>query len=190
MKRFLVDRVTIAVFALVLAAMMLVGSDTAVGQEKKKISWTTKPENLTVTFLHRLEIPDVPGHRISMVSSRRTWPDGGGPVIEGRKPIESLGWETSDAVAGNGNAHSYGVTRYENGDQTFGEGHTIYQSVVNPDGTRKTTYVYAGVLTGGTGTLKGIKGIARGSGTVEYDANFDKPTRVQSSAELEYWFEK
>jgi hypothetical protein len=189
MRRVLVGRATIAVSALVLAAMMLVGSDTAVGQEKKKISWSTKSENTKVTFLHRLEIPDVPGHRISMASSRRTWPDGG-PVIEGRKPIESLGWETSDAVAGNGNAHGYTVTRYENGDQTFGEGHTIYQSVVNPDGTRKTTYVSAGVLTGGTGTLKGIKGIGRASGTIEYDANFDKPTRIVASNELEYWFEK
>jgi hypothetical protein len=190
MRNVLGSRASIIGLALLTAAMTLVGSDTAVGQEKKKISWTTKPENLTVTFLHRLEIPNMPGHRISMASTRRTWPDGGGPVIEGRKPIESLSWETSDAVVGNGNAHFYTLTRYENGDQTFSEGRSVSQSVVNPDGTRKVTYVNTSVLTGGTGTLKGIKGIGRGSGTIEYDANFDKPTRVQSSNELEYWFEK
>ena len=66
MRNVLGSRASIIGLALLTAAMTLVGSDTAVGQEKKKISWTTKPENLTVTFLHRLEIPNMPGHRISM----------------------------------------------------------------------------------------------------------------------------
>ena len=188
MRRRLGGRSIILGTALV-AAMMLVGSETAFGQDKKKISYTTKPENIKVTYLHRLEIADMPGHRFSMSETRSTWPDGGGPVIEGRKPVESIGWEQTDSVDFNGHAHSYGVTRYDNGDQTFSEGHTIFQSVVNPDRTRKSTLTRTFLITGGTGTLKGIKGIGKYSGTVEYTAD-DKPTRVTSSTELEYWFEK
>ena len=65
MRRRLGGRSIILGTALV-AAMMLVGSETAFGQDKKKISYTTKPENIKVTYHHRLEIADMAGHRFSM----------------------------------------------------------------------------------------------------------------------------
>jgi hypothetical protein len=172
-----------------LATMMLVTSDTAVGQEKKKISWSSKPENTKFPFRQVFDIPDMPLHRMAVAEIRRTWPDGGGPVIEGLKPVEEIVWAVGDSVAGSGLDRGYSVVRYDNGDQTFGQWHDTAQAVINPDGSRRTTFVGTYVLTGGTGKLKGIKGAGRFSGVAEFDAN-NKVTRNEYSAEGEYWFEK
>jgi len=180
--------VTVLAVAL-LGGFIVLASDTSFGQEKHKISWSAKPENTKTTFRHRLEIPDMLGHYIVMFEIRRTWPDGGGPVVEGRKVVESIGWGTFDGVAGNGLDRGYSVWRFENGDQSFGEFHDTTQSVVNPDRSRRATYVGTYVITGGTGKLKALKGIARYSGLAEYNAE-GNPTRNEYSAEGEYWFEK
>ena len=45
------------------------------------------------------------------------------------------------------------------------------------------------ITTGGTGKLKGVKGVGRYSGLGEFDPE-GKPTRNENSAEGEYWFEK
>jgi hypothetical protein len=45
------------------------------------------------------------------------------------------------------------------------------------------------VTTGGTGRLKGIKGLGRYAGVGELDSD-GKPIRNTYSAEGEYWFEK
>ena len=60
---------------------------------------------------------------------------------------------------------------------------------MNPDQSRKVTFVGTYVMTGGTGKLKALKGIARYSGLAEYNAE-GNPTRNEYSAEGEYWFEK
>jgi hypothetical protein len=95
----------------------------------------------------------------------------------------------SDLIAGNGLSRGYSVWRFENGDQSFGEWQNSVQTVVNPDRGRKTTFVGTYVTTGGTGRLKGIKGLGRYSGLVELNAE-GKATRNEYSAEGEYWFEK
>src|SRR2546428_2936482 len=74
----------VTVLAVALGGFIVLPSDTSFGQEKHKISWSAKPENTKTTFRHRLEIPDILGHAIGMFEIRRTWPDGGGPVVEGR----------------------------------------------------------------------------------------------------------
>jgi hypothetical protein len=173
----------------VLVAMMLIGSDSGFGQEKKKISWTAKDENTKVTFRQRFEIPDVTGHGVAFFEIRRVWPDGGGPVVEGLKVVEEIAWGMGDGVFGNGFDRGYSVVRYENGDQLFSQWQDTYQSVINPDGSRKATVLGTYLNTGGTGKLKGIKGVGRFSGVVESDPQV-KPTRIEYSAEGEYWFEK
>jgi hypothetical protein len=64
-----------------------------------------------------------------------------------------------------------------------------FQTVVNPDQSKKTTFAGTYVMTGGTGKLKGIKGVGRFSGLAELNPD-GKATRVESSGEGEYWFEK
>src|SRR2546425_8777226 len=114
--------------AVALGGFIVLASGTSFAQEKHKISWSAKPENTKTTFRHRLEIPDMLGHYIVMFEIRRTWPDGGGPVVEGRKVVESIGWGTFDGVAGNGLDRGYSVWRFENGDQSFGEFHDTTRS--------------------------------------------------------------
>ena len=167
----------------------VLASGTSYGQEKHKISWSSKPENTKFTVNQRLEHPDIRGHVVALIELRRTWPDGGGPVVEGRKVVESIGWGTFDGVAGNGDNWGYSVWRFESGDLAFGQWRNTVQSVINPDRSRKATYVGTYVTTGGTGKLKGIKGVGRFSGLGEFDPE-GKPTRNEYSAEGEYWFEK
>ena len=73
-------------FVTVLAVALLTGfivlaSGTSFGQERYKISYSTKAENTKYTFQHGLEIPDMPGHILRIVEIRVTWPDGGAPTI-------------------------------------------------------------------------------------------------------------
>jgi len=179
---------TVMALALIVG-MVLLASDGSLAQEKKKVSWSVKPENSKSTFRQRFEIPDIPGHAIVMEEYRRTWPNGGAPVVEGRKVVEEIAWGMADGVAGNGLQRGYRVWRFENGDQSSAEWSLAFQSVINPDRSRKVTFVGTYVETGGTGTLKGIKGVGRFSGVTDFNPEL-KPTRNEYSAEGEYWFEK
>jgi hypothetical protein len=147
------------------------------------------PRTPKYTSRHRLEIPDISGHAIAIFEIRRTWPDGGGPVLKGLKVVEEISWGTADGVAGNGLDRGYSVWRFENGDQLFSEWHETAQSAVKPDRSTRTTFVRTSVTTGGTGILKGLKGLGWFSALAEVDAE-GKPTINVFSAGGEYWFEK
>src|SRR2546428_11539181 len=77
------------------------GRDSTFGQEKKKISWSTKPENTKISVQQALEIPDIAGHIIRIHEFRRTWPDGGAPTVEGQKVVEEISRAFADIIAGN-----------------------------------------------------------------------------------------
>jgi hypothetical protein len=179
----------VMILVLLLVALILLGSDTAFGQEKKKIAWSARPENTKVTVQQALEIPDIGGHIIRINETRRTWPDGGAPTVEGRKVAEEVTRGFADLISGNGKGSGYSAWRFENGEQMFSEWQLATQTVMNPDRSRKTTFVGTYVTTGGTGTLKGIKGLGRFSGLAQLDAE-GKITTNEYSAEGEYWFEK
>src|SRR3989454_6220567 len=180
--------VTVLAVAL-LGGFIVLASDTSFGQEKHKISWSAKPENTKTTFRHRLEIPDMLGHYIVMFEIRRTWPDGGGPVVEGRKVVESIGWGAFDGVAGNGLDRGYSVWRFENGDQSFGEFHDTTQSVVNPDRSRRATYVGTYVITGGPGKLKALKASQSNPGLPRSKPE-GNPTATRNSQKGDNWLER
>jgi len=168
--------------------LALLAPAQSLAQEKYKISYSTKAENTKYTFQHGLEIPDIPGHILRMVEIRVTWPDGGAPTIQGEKVVEAISRGMSDLIAGNGLAHGYTMWRFENGDQAFQQYEDSVQSVVNPDQSKKVTFVGTYVMTGGTGKLKGLKGVGRFSGFADFNAE-GKATRTAYSAEGEYWFE-
>jgi hypothetical protein len=173
----------------VVAALILIWSDTAFGQEKKKLSWSTKPENTKVTVQQVLEVPNIPGHVIRINETRRVWPDGGGPMVEGRKVVEEVVHGFADVISGNGKGSGYSVWRFESGDQTFHEWQLVTQTVGTSDRGRKTTFMGTYVTTGGTGGFKGIKGLGRFSGVAEFNAE-GKIVTNELTGEGEYWFEK
>jgi hypothetical protein len=179
---------TVITLALV-GLFILVGSYSGSAQEKKKISWSAKAENLKISVQQALEIPDIAGHVIRMTEARRTWPDGGAPTVEGQKVVEEINRSFSDSIAGNGRGWGYSQWRFESGDLMFSEWQNTIQAVANADRSRKTTFMGTYVTTGGTGRLKGIKGLGRYAGVGELDSE-GKPIRNTYSAEGEYWFEK
>jgi hypothetical protein len=183
------NRLVILIWLALIGGLILVTTDHSFGQEKKKVSWTTKPEHTKITVQQALEIPDMAGHVIRITEFRRTWPDGGGPTVEGQKVVEEVARGFADNIAGNGRGSGYSLWRFDSGDLMFGEYQNTIQTVVNPDRSRKTTFIGTYVTTGGTGKLKGIKGLGRFSGVGELDAE-GKATRNEYSAEGEYWFEK
>jgi len=157
-------------------------------QEKHKLSWSVRAENVKFTLVGRLEIPDMPGHFLSIFELRRTWPDNP-PTIEGVKLVEEIVRGFTDFVLGNGRAWGYAFWRLENGDTVFLDWQNASQGIVNPDGSRKGTYLGTYVNTGGTGKVRGIKGLGRYSGLTEANAA-GVVTRNEHSVEGEYWIEK
>jgi hypothetical protein len=168
---------------------ILVATDSTFGQEKKKISWSTKPENTKIPVQQALEIPDMAGHIIRINEYRRTWPDGSAPTVNGQKVVEEVARGFTDIIAGNGRGSGYSTWRFESGDLMFGEFQNTIQTVVNADRSRKTTFMGTYVTTGGTGGLRGIKGLGRFAGVGELDAE-GKAIRNEYVGEGEYWFEK
>jgi hypothetical protein len=151
---------TVIALALV-GAFILIATHISLAQEKKKISWSAKAENTKVALQQALDIPDIAGHIIRLTEFRRTWPDGGAPTVEGLKVVEDISRGFSDSIAGNGRGSGYSQWRFENGDLMFGEWQNTLQTVANPDRSRKTTFTGTYVTTGGTGRLRGIKGLGR-----------------------------
>jgi len=123
--------------------------------------WSTKPENTKISVQQALEIPDIAGHIIRINEFRRTWPDGGAPTVEGQKVVEEISRAFADIIAGNGHGSGYSVWRFENGDLMFCEFQNAIQTVMNPERSRKTSFMGTYVTTGGTGRFKGIKGLGR-----------------------------
>ena len=179
---------TTALALALIGGPILLAPAQSLAQEKYKISYSTKAENTKYTFQHGLEIPDMPGHILRIVEIRVTWPDGGAPTVQGEKVVEAISRGMSDLIAGNGLAHGYTMWRFENGDQAFQQYEDSVQSVVNPDQSKKVTFVGTYVMTGGTGKLKGLKGVGRFSGFADFNAE-GKATRTAYSAEGEYWFD-
>jgi hypothetical protein len=123
-----------------------------------------------------------------MFEIQRTYPDNP-PTVEGLKVVEEVARGVSDYIAVNGRAWGYSFWRLENGDLMLFAWQNTTQTVVNPDGGRRTTFLGTSSVTGGTGKLRGIKGLTRYSGLAEFTAA-GMATRLEQSNEGEYWIEK
>ena len=183
------NRLIILIGLAIIGTFLLIATGSTCAQEKRKISWSTKPENTKITVQQVLEIPDMAGHIIRINEYRRTWPDGGAPTVDGQKVVEEVARGFTDIIAGNGRGSGYSTWRFESGDLMFSEFQNAIQTVVNADRSRKTTFMGTYVTTGGTGRLKGIKGLGRFAGVGELDAE-GKAIRNEYAGEGEYWFEK
>jgi hypothetical protein len=161
--------ITILILA-VTGGVILSFSDGSFSQEKKKLAWSTKAENTKYIGHPLLEIADVPGHAIRSFEIRRTFPDNP-PIIEGLKVVEEIARGMSDTILGNGRAWGYSAWRFENGEIWHSEWQNAVQAFVNPDKSRKQTFVGTYVTTGGTGKFRGAKGFGRYTGATEVNAD-------------------
>jgi hypothetical protein len=166
------------------ATLTVFGSAEAPGQEKCKMSWEVPAANAKYTEQHALDVGDVPDHQIRIFELHRTFPDDQ-PNCEGLKRVEQWTRGFSDYVDRNGHTWGYSVTLLENGDKIFAEISGTTQTVVNPDGSKKTEAATVHKWTGGTGKYQGVRGIQRQVSVIDPEKNFN-----ESSSEAEYWFQK
>src|SRR5204862_6974665 len=73
----------------------------------------------------------------------------------------------------------------ESGDKIFSRFETLVHTVVESDGSRKSSYTTVTTLTGGTGKARTIRGTSRGAGTTDFKSGLSGV-----KTEGEYWFEK
>jgi hypothetical protein len=159
---------------------LALATNGALAQQKQKVSYKAAAENTKYTQQLTIDVGDVPGHQVRAFEIHRTFPTNA-PVINGVKLKEMSTRGIADYTDYNGPSSSYSVYVLENGDKFFVRTTTLGQA--NAAGKRSTTSV--GTITGGTGKLVGIQGMARGSGTSDPKAGFN-----ENQTEIEYWFAK
>jgi hypothetical protein len=154
-------------------------------EERCKVSGVVPASNTTYTQQHVLDAGDMPGHQVRIFELHRTYPADTKPNCEGLKRTETWIRAFSDYIDRNGRVSGYQVTTLENGDKIFSEFSGTSQTVVSPDGSKKSTNSGVARYTGGTGKYQAVRGLERESGVFDLD---QKISQVQFEAE--YWLEK
>ncbi len=114
----------------------------------------------------KVDVPDHPGHAISMSQAKCTWSK---PMeVAGLKSKEGVTTDMNDIRGDTAHGHGYYVDTMENGDKAF----VSFQGTASmKDNTSEGKWNY----TGGTGKLKGIKGQGtyKGKGAQDGTVTFD-----------------
>ena len=166
------------------AALTLLGIPGAWAQQKHPISFKNLGENTKYTEQHAMDVGDVPGHQVRIYEIHYTYTKDP-PVFEGVRLVESWTHGYSDYVDTNGRHWGYATYVLENGDKIFARNDGSSQTIVNPDGAKKSTATGVTTLTGGTGKVRGIQG------TLRYIVIFDPKAGLnEGHTEGTYWIEK
>jgi hypothetical protein len=145
---------------------------------QQQLVFDVSAENTKYTQQYTIDVGDVSGHQVRLLEIHRVFPSNA-LVINGMKIIESWTRGTSDYTNYNGEARSYTVYVLENGDKFFTRGALI--AVQNPEESNlKATTV--GPITGGTGKLSRINGMARSLTTANPKTGLN-----ETHVEIEYW---
>jgi hypothetical protein len=169
-------------FGLALAAFSI---SNVSAEEKCKMSGLAAATNTTYTQQHMIDVGDVPGHQVRVLELHRTYPADTKPNCEGLKRTEEWTKGFSDYIDRNGRSWGYDVIVLENGDKIFAEYSGTSQTVVGPDGSKKSTFTGVARYTGGTGKYQAIRGIERTNDIFDPEKNYN-----EEQFEAEYWFEK
>jgi hypothetical protein len=145
---------------------------------QERLVFKVAAENTKYTQQHEIDVGDVPGHQVRLFEIHRTYP-GNAPAISGLKIVESWTRGISDYTNNNGEAMTYGIYVLENGDKFFTRGSLV--SVQSPEATNLTATT-VGPITGGTGKLVRINGMARTSTSANPKTGVN-----EMQVDLEYW---
>ena len=153
-------------------------------QQKHQIAYKNQGENTKYVQQHAIDVGDIPGHQVRINEIHYTFP-ADPPVFENVKVVEQWNRGYSDYVDINGRHWGYVVFILENGDKIFARNEGSSQTIVNADGTKKSTATGVTLLTGGTGKFGGVQGLLR------YVTNFDPKAGLnEGRTEGVYWIEK
>ena len=166
---------------LALAATTYIGLALALaanGLAQERIVFKVAAENTKYMQQHAIDVGDVPGHQVRLFEIRRTYPSNA-PVINGMKIVESWSRGTTNYTNNNGEGTVFGIYVLENGDKFFTRGSLI--TVQTPQASTLTALT-VGPITGGTGKLARINGVARTSTLADPSAGV-----AETQVDIEYW---
>src|SRR5215467_8056248 len=169
------NKLTLTTIPLLSLAVALAAND-AIAQER--LVFKVSAENTQYMQQHTIDVGDVPGHQVRLFEIHRTYPSNA-PTISGTKIVESWTRGISDYTNNNGEATIYGVYVLENGDKFFTRGSLI--AIQSPEASNLTATA-VGPITGGTGKLARINGMAR----ILTSANPEMGMN-EIQVEIEYW---
>jgi hypothetical protein len=145
---------------------------------QQRLSFKVSAENTKYTQQHAIDVGDISGHQVRVFEIHRAYPSNP-PEVNGIKIVESWARGISDYTNNNGEAITYGVYVLENGDKFFTRGSLV--AVQSPEETNlKATTV--GPITGGTGKLARINGMARTTTSANPKTGLN-----ETKVDLEYW---
>jgi len=162
-------------FILMCLAVTLPAKDALAQQ---RLFFKVAAENTKYTQQHTIDVGDVSGHQVRLFEIHRTYPSNA-PVINGMKMVESWTRGISDYTNNNGEGTSFGVYVLENGDKIFTRGSLV--AVQSPEASNLTATT-VGPITGGTGKLARINGMAR-----TITAANPKTGVNETQVDIEYW---
>lgn len=159
-------------------------TENAAAQEHCKMSGEAPAADSKYTQQLAIDVGDIPGHQVRVFELHRVFSNAK-PNCEGLKNVEEWARGYSDYVNRNGRGWGYGVTTLESGDKIYSEWAGTAQTVVAPDGSKKSTFHATSRWTGGTGKYQGVRGVGRSQDVFDPEKGLN-----QSTFEAEYWFEK
>ena len=149
-------RTTLTLTTMALLSMALaLPAGNALAQQKQQVSIKVPAENTKYPQQQNIEVGDKPNHIVRVYESHNTLLNNA-PVINGLKLVEFWNRGITDLTDGNGPTTQYSVYAMENGDKFFVRFANVVQNV-----SGKITATGVGTITGGTGRLAAIQGIAR-----------------------------
>jgi hypothetical protein len=124
---------------------------------QERLVFRVSAENTKYTQQHTIDVGDVAGHQVRIFEIKRVYPTNA-PLIGGMKIVESWTRGMSDYTNNSGEARTYSIYVLENGDKFFTRGSLV--AIQGPE-ARNLTATTVGPITGGTGKLARINGMAR-----------------------------
>ena len=170
-----VTKLTLTTMTLMCLAVALPANDALAQQ---RLVFKVAAENTQYTQQHIIDVGDVSGHQVRLFEIHRTYPSNA-PVINGMKIVESWTRGISNYTNNNGEGTVYGVYVFENGDKFFTRGSLV---TVQSTGASNLTAITVGPITGGSGKLARINGMARTSTSANPEAGVN-----ETQVDIEYW---
>lgn len=165
--------------ACAVAILALASTADVIAQQKQKVSYKVSAKDSTYPQRHVLDVGDQPGHQVNVFEIHRKFADDG-PVVNGVRVKEIWTRGYGDYIDSNGLSVNYSVYVMDGGDKFY----SMTRTMGHAEGGKRST-VAVGELRGGTGKFVGIKGVIRSKGASDGKAGYN-----ETSAEIEYWFDK
>ena len=170
-----VTNLILTTIALLCLAVALPANDVLA---QERLVFKVAAENTQYAQQYTIDVGDVSGHQVRLFEIHRTYPSNA-PTISGMKIVESWTRGISDYTDNNGQATSYSVYVLENGDKFFTRGSLI---AIQAPGESNLSATTVGPITGGTGKLSRINGMARSTSLANPQTG-----RNETHVDIQYW---